>query len=227
MTEPGVQRIPEAPDLPHRLGRHVEHDPRSRSFAFAAPEPMPLRDVSWKRLVGPYDQGDLGSCTANALCGALSTYPFKHHFSSQKNIVKVYSRATWIDDFDGHYKPDDTGSSGLAVAKVALERGWISRYEHAFSFDAMLQALMVGPVIVGTAWHEDMFRPDPSGRVRPTGAVVGGHEWEIYGVDTFNRLLWAWNSWSKGWGIGGRFNIGWDDMRALLADDGDCTILVP
>ena len=221
------ERIPEAPGLPHRLGRHRNHDPRSRNFAFTAAQPRPIQDVSWGRSVPVYDQGNLGSCTAHALCGALSTAPHKHHFRSEKNIVKVYSAATAIDPYDGQYPPDDTGSDGLSVAKVALSKKWISRYEHAFSFDDMLQALMIGPVIVGTAWKDRMFHPDPSGLVTVAGATVGGHEWQVYGVDTTQRRLWAWNSWGRDWGVGGRFNLSWDDMRALLAEDGDCTILVP
>ena len=209
------------------LGRRVEHDPRSRAFAFAPAAPRPIVDVAWKRLVNPYDQGNLGSCTANALCGALSTKPHRHHFNSQRRIVKVYSRATVIDGFDGEYPPDDTGSSGLAVAKVALERRWISRYEHAFTFDAVLQALMVGPGITGTVWRSQMFYPEPDGRVRIGGSDVGGHEYEAYGVDSVNRRIWFFNSWGVGWGIGGRFYLTFEDYRTLLADDGDFTILVP
>lgn len=229
MTEPEVrvERIPEAPDLPQRLGRHVHHDPQSRAFAFAPPAPRPIVDTSWKRLVGPYDQGNLGSCTANALCGALSTKPFRRHFTSQRNIVKVYSAATAIDPWPGTYPPDDSGSDGLSVAKVALSRGWVSRYEHAFNFDAVLQALMVGAGITGTRWDYDMFHPDADGRVHPTGGNVGGHEYEAFGVDVANRRIWFWNSWSSSWGLGGRFYMTWQDYEGLLADQGDYTILVP
>jgi hypothetical protein len=191
VTEPYVRQLPEAPDLPHRLGRAgVNHD----------------------------------------LCGALSTLPHKHRFRSERNIVKVYSSATAVDPWPGgYYAPDweDTGSDGLSVAKVALSAGWISRYEHAFSFEAMLQALMVGPVIQGTWWTFDGFHPDPSGRVRFTGGKAGGHEYETYGVDVANRRLWHWQSWGGQFGIGGRFFTTWDDTAEQQADDGDCTILVP
>lgn len=229
MTEPTVhvERILEAPDLPHRLGRHIVHDPRSRAFAFTAAEPRPIVDVAWRRLVPAYDQGDLGSCTAHALCGALSTAPHKHRFRSENNIVKVYSAATAIDPWPGQYKPDDTGSDGLSVAKVALAKGWIREYRHIFSFDDLLQALMVGPVIQGTVWGYDGFHPDADSRVRFTGGIVGGHEYETYGVDVERRLLWHWQSWGSSFGFGGRFCTTWDDQRDALAQQGDATVLVP
>jgi hypothetical protein len=231
LTEPVVRPIPVAPDLPYPLGRAgVNHDPRSRLFAFAPAEPLPLRDVAWKRLVPVSDQGALGACTAYALCGALSTKPHRHRFRSRRNIVKVYSEATRIDPWPGgYYAPDweDSGSDGLSVAKVALARRWISRYEHIFRWDDFLQALMVGPVIVGTEWRSEMFHPEPDGRVHAIGSVVGGHEYEVYGVDVTERRVWCFNSWGLGWGIGGRFWLTWDDLRDLLAADGDATVLVP
>lgn len=240
MTEPTVrvERLPEAPDLPHPLGRHLEHDERSRGFAFAPPEPRPIVDVAWRRRVGPYNQNDdvhffgvtyhgLGSCTFNGLCGGLSTLPHRHRFRSQQRIAEGYSEATKIDPFPGEFPTEDTGSSGLAVAKVALSRGWISRYEHAFGFDAALQALMLYPGITGTVWRSQMFYPEPDGRVRITGSDSGGHEYEVFGVDVQNRRIWCWNSWSERWGVKGRFYLTWDDYRELLAADGDFTILVP
>lgn len=240
MTEPTVrvERLPEAPDLPQRLGRHLEHDERSRGFAFAPPEPRPIVDVAWRRRVGPYNQNDdvhffgvtyhgLGSCTFNGLCGALSTLPHRHRFRSQQRIAEGYSEATKIDPFPGEFPTEDTGSSGLAVAKVALSRRWISEYRHIFSFDDFLQAMMVGPVITGTAWRSQMFYPEPSGQVRPTGSGVGGHEYEAFGIDATEHRVWFWNSWGARWSIGGRFWMSFEDFRGLLADDGDATVLVP
>lgn len=56
-----------------RLGRHVKHDPRSREFqAGRAPK---IVSVTHQATGLPLDQGKLGSCTANALCGALDSAP--------------------------------------------------------------------------------------------------------------------------------------------------------
>lgn len=239
MTEPVVREIPQVPDTPFPLGRRgINHDPRSRNFAFTAPEPRPIVDVAWRRRVPVYDQGadlkykgttyrGLGCCVPSAGCGALSTYPHKHRFQSMKTVLSAYDEVTAIDPFDGDFPPDDPGSDGLSFAKVALRRGWVSRYEHVFSWDAFLQAMMVGPVIVGTYWLGDMFHPDADGRVHRSGYVAGGHEYECYGVDVANRRVWFFNSWSESWSVKGRFYMTWPDFGDLLADQGDATVLVP
>src|SRR5690349_3550882 len=58
-----------------RLGRHVNHDPRSRRFPVRT-APVPLRTVEHERHVGVFQQGDLGSCTGNAALGCMATGPF-------------------------------------------------------------------------------------------------------------------------------------------------------
>lgn len=220
-----------------RLGRHVEHDERSRAFASTAPVEGPLLPTLHRRHVPIFDQGryldrrtgeyvSLGSCTGNALAGALSTSPFLHRFG-ESTAVRLYSRATELDEFDGVYPPDDTGSSGLAVCKAALEHRWISEYRHAFSLGEALYALMRGPVIFGTSWLEAFDRPDSRGRISIGGSSRGGHEWVARGVDPDERLVYADNSWGPGWGLHGSFFVPFDVLEVLLDDDGDATIPVP
>lgn len=56
-----------------RLGRHVRHDPRLRDCqACRAPE---IASVQHQAAGLPLSQGDLGSCTADARCGALDSGP--------------------------------------------------------------------------------------------------------------------------------------------------------
>jgi hypothetical protein len=203
------------------LGRHVEHDERSRSFAVG--QAAPIRSVLHRRHVPIYDQGSTGSCTGNALAGALSSGPFRHRFT-EPTARRVYSAATRLDDVDGHWPPDDTGSSGLAVCKVAKAKGWISRYEHAFSLDQALAALSNGPVLVGITWLEGCDSPGPSGLVRYAGDVRGGHEVCAVGIDSTGQTVRFANSWGSGWGDHGYFQMTWDDLRAALADSGDVTV---
>src|SRR5665213_2084144 len=110
-----------------RLGRHVERDARSRNSPAAS---APISDVKHLRHGKPFDQGDLGSCTGNAMAGAMMTAPYYHASRTmvEANAVLLYEQATHLDRVPGSYPPDDTGSTGLAVAKAAKRDGYISAY---------------------------------------------------------------------------------------------------
>jgi hypothetical protein len=210
------------------LGRLVEHDPKSR-FYQAAMATAP-RSVLWGHHAPVLDQGDIGSCTGNALTQALNCDFFakcRTHYLTEADAVKLYSAATQLDDVPGSYPPDDTGSSGLAVAKAGVKAGYLAGYKHAFGFAHFTAALQLSPVIVGTTWHNDMFTPDKSGLVRPTGSVAGGHEYLAIGVDYALKSLTFLNSWSDKWGVGGRFHMTFNDFAVLLADQGDVVAPVP
>src|SRR5581483_7719233 len=211
------------------LGRRVEHDPRSRLFPFTATAPVKLRTVAHRAYGLPLDQGQLGSCTGNAAVGALNTVPVHHpkdRVLKEPDAVKLYSLATRLDSFEGEYPPDDTGSSGLAVAKAAKRLGLIGEYRHTFTMNQTVAAVQLGPVITGTFWYEAMFRPSDEGFVHPNGEMVGGHEFLVYGyVAARKPYVLCWNSWGKGWGpLGGRFKVFVDDWQKLLSEDGDVTV---
>jgi hypothetical protein len=217
------------------LGRHVEHDSRSRAYAHPI-EHLTLRSVRHQRRIPILDQGDLGSCTGNAAAGALGTEPFAATLTpaqvsgiDEPFAVGVYSEATSLDDVPGAYPPDDTGSSGLAVAKVLKRHGWTAGYTHTFSLQDALLALTTTPVMVGMDWYDSFDEPDPSGLVRiASGAQVrGGHEIVADELDVDGQLVWFDNSWGAGWGAGGRFAMTWDTLGQLLDQDGDVTIPTP
>lgn len=208
------------------LGRLREHDPRSRAFAFSpATLTLPAYSVTHTRRVPIFDQGSLGSCTGNAAAGWLGSDPHGTAKADEALAVSLYSEATRLDGFDGEYPPDDSGSSGNAVAKALKRRGLITRYEHAFSFRAALAAIVVAPVIVGVPWYENMFEPLDSGYVEIGGDVVGGHEFLIRGIDPRRQHVLCDNSWSTAWGRRGRFWLRFATLERLLAEQGDCTIL--
>lgn len=207
-----------------RLGRHVDHDPRSRAFA-VAPTSTPIASRHWTRHVPIYDQGQLGSCTGNAMAGCLSTGPWSHRFG-EPTAVRIYKAATVIDGIPGTYPPDDTGSSSLAVLKVAQSKGWIRAYHWCFSIDDVLTALQAGPVIAGTEWLTGMDQPGPGGLVRATGDVRGGHEYVLIGCDVASKTIRACNSWGTSWGDRGKFTISWDDFASLMARQGDVGVPV-
>lgn len=207
------------------LGRRIEHDPRSRNFPARAP--AKLHPVAWRRFGPVLDQGTLGSCTGNAMAHALNTLPIRKQGTrllTEADAISIYTDATILDGFPGTYPPEDTGSSGLAVAKVARNRGLIESYTHAFNPDQARGALQFGPVLFGTWWHESMFTPDEQGYVHPDGRKAGGHEVLIIGDDMHKLTIQ--NSWGKNWARGGRFHLSYQDFADLMLDDGDITVPV-
>lgn len=219
-----------------RLGRHVNHDERSRLYPFRATSRAPLQNVRHTRHVPVWDQGNVGSCTGQAALGCAGTGALYGPASGRQkswtvsDAVAVYSQATVIDRYLKSYPPDDTGSDGLSVAKVLTANGLISGYLHTFSFDDLLIALQQGPLIVGTNWYESMFEPDPQTaevQIAHGSPVAGGHE---YILDEYNAqadFIGATNSWGTGWGRGGRFCLHASTLRRLLAEDGDGTVFLP
>jgi hypothetical protein len=221
--------------LSPRLGRHVLHDSESRRYAFDTTG-LTIKSVRHQRHVPVFDQGDLGSCTGNAAIGCLATgsyyatLPVKR--SSFKNLderdaVACYSAATKLDDDPDNYPPVDTGSTGLDVAKVLTQAGLISGYQHTFSLDDALKALQVTPLICGTVWLSGMEETNAQGLVSVAGGELGGHEYIADEYDSQRGWVGFQNSWSAGWGVGGRFYLQAEDFGALLERDGDVTVFTP
>ena len=235
-------RIPEHVVPGKRLGRHRNHDPRSLRYQVDARSLGELESVRHRRRIPVLDQGDLASCTGNAAEGVLGTSPFFEAIPldamgrpsgdpayDELQAVDIYSSATQLDDYEGQYPPEDTGSDGLSVAKACLASGLISGYRHATSLEAALAALEADPVITGINWYSSFDEPDGDGLIRiEKGADVrGGHEVEVEELNVENRLVWFTNSWSVDWGRMGRACIGWDDFGRLLDEQGDVTAFVP
>lgn len=218
----------------YTLGRIVQHDPRSKRYRVNV-DGVEVASVRWERRVPVFDQGDLGSCTANAAVGMLATDPFYATIKPKKITldealcVAVYGEATRMDDYEGEYPPTDTGSSGLAAAKALAGRGLISGYTHAFSLDDALKALSTGPVIIGVNWYNNFFTPTKAGvlSVGRNDYVAGGHEVLLDEIDTSKNLVGGTNSWGDSWGVGGRFYLSFDLLARLMFEDGDVTSFVP
>jgi hypothetical protein len=233
MTAPTVRRIDEIVIPGRRLGRHVNHDPRSLAYLVQPDGAVASR--TWTRDIPVLDQGDIGSCTGNAATGLLGTDPCYGSLATQvhaglkldeSEALKLYSAAETIDG-DGPYPPNDNGSSGLSVAKAAKNAGLISGYLHMTSVAACQTAIQQGPFMVGSDWYTGMDTPDANGLVTATGTIRGGHEYECHEYDAANDLWWFWNSWGVSFGVGGRFCYSSATLAQLLAAQGDATQLVP
>lgn len=218
-----------------RLRRHVHHDDRSRDYAFPTAG-LDIVSAVHTRHIPILDQGQVGSCTGNAGIGALGTDPVNAGIVwpdgstpfdlDETGALTLYSAAEVIDG-DGPYPPNDNGSSGLSIAQVIKSYGIIAGYTHTFSRDDALRALALTPIMLGVGWHQNMYDPDPDGRLNIGGPVVGGHEILCREIDAVNGRVWIDNSWGTSWGVNGRAYLTWDDLGALLDDQGDVTILTP
>ena len=228
MNEPTVLRttLVETVVSGKRLGRHVVHDPRSLDFA--AEKAAAIGSVQHRASGLPLDQGQIGSCTANALCGALDSAPdaVAGRSYAEADAVSLYKLETQLENQP--YPPNDPGGSGLMVCKAARQLGWISGYRHAFGIEHALLALMLRPVITGVNWYSSFDQPDPTGlvQIEPGATVRGGHEVVADGIDAPGKLVWFWNSWGTSYGQGGRFCMSFDTWDRLLHERGDVTVPV-
>jgi hypothetical protein len=227
MTENGIVEVQlsEQQVAGRRLGRHVNHDPRSREYA--ADRAPKVVSVKHQATGLPLNQGELGSCTANALCGALDSAPDYSGGAplAETDAIHLYEKETTLEGQP--YPPNDPGGSGLMVCKAAKQLGLIGSYKHAFGVQHALEALALRPVITGIKWYTSFDSPDPqTGLVELTsGATVrGGHEILADEIDAPNRLVWFWNSWGPQFGLDGRFCMSFDTWQQLLQDQGDVTV---
>jgi hypothetical protein len=228
MAQNGVVEVhlDEHPVAGKRLGRHVHHDPES--LGYAAEQAPAIVSVTHKATGLPLNQGEIGSCTANALCGALDSAPDFAGGTPLKetDAVDLYELETKLEGEP--YPPNDPGGSGLMVCKAAKQRGLISSYKHAFGIEHALKALVLRPVITGIQWYTSFDTPNAEGLVEqaPGATVRGGHEIVADAIDAEKQLVWFWNSWGTQYGVGGRFCMSFETWGQLLKEQGDVTVPV-
>ena len=201
-----------------------------------------------ERFPPPYDQGKLGSCTANALCGL---YAFHSPDVLGSRLFLYYNERKLENDI-----PDDHGallSDGIKVLEqygLCEEKDWpydvakfsekpsddcyrkalahhvISAHNIANTLEEMRRSLQLGqPFVVGIM----LFQSFESMEVAKTGMVpmpsqgeafLGGHAVVCVGYDD-ERRVWAMrNSWGDQWGDRGYFYLPYDylDNPQLSSD---------
>ncbi|HEX4714329.1 MAG TPA: hypothetical protein VH164_05315 [Ktedonobacteraceae bacterium] len=198
--------------------------------------------VLWPHNTPVLNQGQLGSCTGNAMTQLLNCRMFApcrlgKVFLNEGDAISLYSLATHLDGFGPgqFYPPHDEGSSGLGVAKAAIQDGYIDTYKSVTTFSGLQAAIETQPVIIGTSWTNQMFNPKPTTGFITVGPIndstlAGGHEYLLQGIDYSLKAFVMLNSWGNGWGgyaglSAGQARISFADMETLLAESGD--VIVP
>lgn len=224
-----VVPIPEQVIPGYRLGRNLNHDPRSVAFRYRSIDAN-LKTVSHLPSIPCLDQGDVGSCVANTGTELLATAEYaavKPPTLDEAYAQALYHDCTASDDYPGTWPPDDTGSDGLTLGKVLTARGLASGYQHAMDTASFLAALQVRAVPVGITWKSGCDNPSSAGLIRWTGSIRGGHELLAIGYDAAKQWVELQNHWGADWGVGGRCWIPIADLAAAFGADGDATIIVP
>ena len=143
----------------------------------------------------------------------------------------IYWEAQKIDEWPGGAYPGASpiyeGTSVLSGVKVAQRLGYMKSYRWAFSFDDFVLGLgHAGPAVIGVSWWTGMMDTDAAGFIHPTGQVEGGHCILAKGVNIAQKTVTLHNSWGARWGQNGDCKVTFDDMRRLLADDGEACFFV-
>jgi hypothetical protein len=211
-------------------------DRNALHLAAPAPQQHPDRNRVMHRSHLPIlDQDDVGACEAFQGVDALGCTPlWRGHgqdlvdrSNANDTAFRWYDLLTHDDEFDGawsyngnpstrpHGSGDDTGTSTLALCRMLKQRGLITRYEWITGddVDLVLHHLDHGGddgtgtvILTGWPWTDGMTRPDPTGLIRATGPVVGGHATILRGFDRRTRRIRGRNHWTSAWGYHGEYD---------------------
>lgn len=222
-------------DSAGRLGRHIHFDERSRKFAAVdgrKRKSTPSTSVSHKRMVKAFNQGNTGSCTGNAAVGCAATQPLntKGGKYNEKAARTLYSLASTLDNIQGQFPPNDTGSTVLAAMKAGVQEGLWKQYRWCFGIQDVQLAIPNSAIDLGVNWYSSFDQIDANGIVRltKTAKIRGGHSFEMAGIhyDTSlgapgSDLVECWQSWGP-WGpLAGKFFFPLADLDRLLKEDGE------
>jgi len=215
-----------------RLGRQVVHDPANWAFPMRAADTSTWRSRTIRLYDPPKNPKQIrGNCVPCDKCmeGNAVGNRVPGRVLDMAMADLMYPICTRLDPFPGEFPPDDTGSSGLAACKAAIQLGLGREYRWNFSKrgEDIVQQVVEGRTVgVGTWWYEGMFTRKPllnrPGQwfIEPTGRRVGGHQYRVRGwdepLDMFLVRCW--------WGLFRDVWIKRAHLADLLADDGDAHV---
>jgi len=242
---PGAHRI--------QLYGWVPDLPDQRDFLYAAPTPIqrsiPSRMDLSEKCPPVYDQGQLGSCTANAIAAAIE-FDQKKRFVPSRLFIYYNERVMegTVNSDSGAQIRD--GIKSVATQGAPPERVWpydISKFKDAPS-DAAVSAAKADLVVLYQRLIQDLdtmrgciasgypfvfgftvYQSFESAAVAKSGTLempkfsekrIGGHAVMAVGYDDSKRTFLVRNSWGPSWGKKGYFTIPYAYLSsAKLASD--------
>lgn len=219
---------------PEQLGRAPHTGLRATARSFAGLRPT----ARLEHLPPVYDQGGVGSCTAQALAGAVEALlPRAGYPAERLDRVALYRRER---DLIGTPMEDSGAMLGDGV-RLLCDRGWErERAEPSFAFDRSwtVPAPVLGAdaprvvnaepldfdavtiameldaghvVVVGLRVTEQWQSAWGTPSLPPPGGhVIGGHAVALVGYDLAARCWVVRNSWGEAWGEGGYALLPWE-----------------
>ena len=109
--------------------------------------------------------------------------------------------------------------------KVLQSRGYVASYHWGRNIEEVSRAVLdLGPVVLGTNWHQIMSTPNFKGRIKVGGRVVGGHAYLLIGVNLRTGVGTICNSWGMKWGKDGLATITLTDLDYLIQSRGEAAL---
>ncbi|MEI6870694.1 MAG: C1 family peptidase [Verrucomicrobiota bacterium] len=218
------------------------HAKSLKQFIHAAPQTIaPASDLRSK-MPPVYDQGQKGSCSANAGAADFEALWKQAHGS----FLKVSRQGLYTCELihDGNW-PSDEGSYTTSIIWVLKNQGVgtekcfpyskpvsaplpkcylpdAAKHKLIDAYDvdntdgtSIRAALTAGlPVVFGGYVYADIQRLQPPYILpSPKGRPIGGHEMTVVGHDDAKQIYTVRNSWGASWGDHGHLYIKYEDMH--------------
>lgn len=191
-----------------------------------------------------FDQGQLGSCTANGLAGLLgflnpgAVYSRLFIYGNERQMEGTFNEDSGAEIHDGIKTLINQGCCFESlwpydISKFALEPSQdcynqaksniITDYFNLETFDDVLNCLASGfPVVFGIQIHESFESAIASSGIIPNpdnnDDIIGGHCMKLVGYDDSKKQLIVANSWGLNWGDKGYCYISYDYFQREASD---------
>lgn len=217
-------------------------DPRDYSYSWGPESVATVVDL--RPLCSPVEnQGNLGSCTGQAIAGAIEFLNNRNKKPTDVSRLYIYYYERLLEgtvNYDsGAYIRD--GIKATNKFGAPLEKFWpyqanrfrvapslqarndgarrkVTLYERASGFDSVVNAISNQyPVIVGFDVYSSFYNIGRDGRMAYPNIskerLLGGHAVLLVGYDNNKQCFIARNSWGANWGEKGYFYMPYDVIR--------------